>query len=158
MALSEPFVQQLKSSLDYFNRSTRVLAEEDSTFTPKEGMMSVAQQVAHAAQTVDWFLEGATRPEGFDLNFEEHAKAVMAITSLTAARKWMDEAYGRAVAHFEAASDADLMRPLPQGMVMGGAPVVAVIWGIIDHTSHHRGALTAYSRLLGKVPVMPYMG
>ena len=26
------------------------------------------------------------------------------------------------------------------------------------HTAHHRGALTVYSRMLGKVPPMPYMG
>jgi hypothetical protein len=28
--------------------------------------------------------------------------------------------------------------------------------GSTDHTAHHRGALTVYSRLLGKVPKMPY--
>ena len=38
--------------------------------------MTVAQQVAHAAQTIDWFIEGASRPEGFDLDFEKHAKAL----------------------------------------------------------------------------------
>ena len=38
--------------------------------------MTVAQQVAHAAQTLDWFVEGAARPEGFDLNFHEHARAL----------------------------------------------------------------------------------
>jgi hypothetical protein len=27
---------------------------------------------------------------------------------------------------------------------------------MVEHTAHHRGALTAYSRLLGKVPPMPY--
>jgi uncharacterized damage-inducible protein DinB len=28
----------------------------------------------------------------------------------------------------------------------------------VEHTAHHRGALTVYSRLLGKVPPMPYGG
>jgi uncharacterized damage-inducible protein DinB len=29
---------------------------------------------------------------------------------------------------------------------------------MVEHTAHHRGALTVYSRLLGKVPLMPYGG
>jgi len=29
---------------------------------------------------------------------------------------------------------------------------------MVEHTAHHRGALTVYSRVLGKVPAMPYMG
>jgi uncharacterized damage-inducible protein DinB len=40
---------------------------------------------------------------------------------------------------------------------MGGAPRLSVIGAISDHTAHHRGALTVYSRLLGKVPKLPYM-
>jgi hypothetical protein len=36
----------------------------------------VAQQVAHAAQTLDWFVEGASKDAGFDLDFEKHAKSV----------------------------------------------------------------------------------
>src|SRR5580704_5043931 len=91
--------QQLVASQDFFNRSTRVLEEADSQFRPQEGMMTVAQQVAHAAQTLDWFIEGVSRPEGFDLNFEAHGKEIAAVTSLAAARKWLDEAYSRAIAY-----------------------------------------------------------
>jgi uncharacterized damage-inducible protein DinB len=29
---------------------------------------------------------------------------------------------------------------------------------MVEHTAHHRGALTVYSRKLGKVPPMPYGG
>src|SRR4029434_6082692 len=62
------FANQLLASQDFFVRSTRVLDEADSGFRPQEGMMTVAQQVAHTAQTLDWFIEGASRPEGFDLD------------------------------------------------------------------------------------------
>ena len=41
--------------------------------------------------------------------------------------------------------------------MMAGAPRFAVIEGIQDHTAHHRGALTVYSRLLGMTPSVPYM-
>jgi uncharacterized damage-inducible protein DinB len=40
---------------------------------------------------------------------------------------------------------------------MGGLPKHAIWTAVLDHTAHHRGALTVYSRLLGKVPAMPYM-
>jgi uncharacterized damage-inducible protein DinB len=155
---SYDFAVQLLSSQGFFNRSTRVLEEADSQFCPQEGMMTVAQQVAHAAQTLDWFVQGATRPEGFDLDFAAHAKEVAAVTSLAAARAWLDKAYTNAVSFIRSKSPEELAAPLPAGPVMGGQPISEVVWAMVEHTAHHRGALTVYSRALGKVPVMPYMG
>ena len=149
---------QLSASQDFFNRSTRVLDEGDSGFRPTDGMMTVAQQVAHTAQTLDWFVQGASRPEGFDLNFEEHAKAVHQVTSLAAAREWLDAAYRNAIEFIGSRGVDGLAAPLPAGPVMGGQPVGDVVWAMVEHTAHHRGALTVYSRMLGKVPVMPYGG
>ena len=64
MTLAEQCVAELAAAQDYFNRSTRNLREEDSTFVPAEGMMSAAQQVAHAAHTIGWFIDGAFSPPG----------------------------------------------------------------------------------------------
>src|ERR1039458_2020455 len=89
------FANQLLASKDFFERSTRVLDEADSGFRPQEGMMTVAQQVAHAAQTLDWFIDGASRPEGFDLDFAKHAKVLEGVTSLAAARQMLEK-IGRA--------------------------------------------------------------
>ena len=58
--MSNIYSSQLLASQDFFNRSTRVLDEADSTFKPHDGMMTVAQQVGHVAQTLDWFVEGAS--------------------------------------------------------------------------------------------------
>jgi uncharacterized damage-inducible protein DinB len=149
---------QLLASKEFFERSTRVLEEADSGFRPHPDMMTAAQQVAHAAQTLDWFVEGASRPEGFDLSFEEHGKALAAVTSLTSARLWLETAYGHALHFVNSHSVEELAQPLPAGPVMGGQPISDIIWAMIEHTAHHRGALTVYSRLLGKVPVMPYGG
>jgi uncharacterized damage-inducible protein DinB len=148
----------LLASQDFFNRSTRVLEEADSQFRPHDGMMTVAQQVAHAAQTLDWFIYGASRAEGFDLDFEKHGKEVAAFTSLAAAREWMEKAYTRAVAHLRSLSAEDLAKPLPAGPVMGGQPVSEIVPAMVEHTAHHRGALTVYTRMLGKVPPMPFAG
>ena len=151
------FANQLVMSQKFFHTSTQVLTEADSGFRPKEGMMTVAQQVAHAAQTLDWFIEGASRPEGFDLNFEKHAKELEGVTALSEARKWLDKAFANAVAYLRARTPEELAKPLPAGPVMGGAPISDIVWAMVEHTAHHRGALTVYSRALGKVPAMPYM-
>jgi len=152
------FAGPILASKDFFARSTRVLEEGDSGFRPQEGMMSVAQQFAHTAQTLDWFVEGAARPEGFDLDFEKHAKALESLTSLTAARQMLEAAYSNAIRFLRSRSPEELARPLPPGPVMGGQPVSDIVWAMVEHTAHHRGALTVYSRLLGKVPPMPYGG
>ena len=152
------FANQLVASQDFFERSTRVLDEADSGFRPREGMMTVAQQVAHTAQTLDWFIEGAFRPEGYDLDFAKHAQALEAVTSLAAARQMLKAAYANAIQVLRSCSAEDLARPLPAGPIMGGQPISDIVWAMVEHTAHHRGALTVYSRELGKVPPMPYGG
>src|SRR6476660_9702093 len=122
------YANQLFMSEKFFNASTSVLTEADSGFRPKEGMMTVAQQVAHAAQTLDWFIEGASRAEGFDLDFEKHAKFIEAVTSLAAARKMLETAYANAIQFLRSRSPEDLSRPLPPGPVMGGQPVSDIVW------------------------------
>jgi uncharacterized damage-inducible protein DinB len=152
------FANQLVASQDFFERSTRVLDEADSGFRPREGMMTVAQQVAHTAQTLDWFIEGAFRPEGYDLDFAKHAQALEAVISLAAARQMLKAAYANAIQVLRSCSAEDLARPLPAGPIMGGQPISDIVWAMVEHTAHHRGALTVYSRELGKVPPMPYGG
>jgi uncharacterized damage-inducible protein DinB len=156
MSLAQQALTELQSARDYFNRSTRNLTESQSTFAPADGMMTAAQQVAHAAHTIEWFLEGAFRPEGFDLNFDEQAKLVNGCTSLEQARAWFDRAVAGAAAKLGPLSDAELLTPLPDGPIMGGIPRMAIFGAITDHTAHHRGALTVYARLNGIVPPMPY--
>jgi uncharacterized damage-inducible protein DinB len=157
MSIAQQAVIELQSAHEYFNRSTRSLTEAHSTFAPAEGMMTAAQQVAHVAHTIDWFLEGAFRPEGFDLNWEEQAKVVGRYTSLEQARAWFERAVGSAIAKAASLSDAELLAAMPAGPIMGGAPRMAIFGAITDHTAHHRGALTVYARLNGIVPPMPYM-
>ena len=84
--------------------------------------MTTAQQVAHAAQTIDWFMEGAFGPAGFSMDFESMAKVVAQVKSLQAAREWFDKSVASASATLGAKSDADLLTPLPPGPIMGGMP------------------------------------
>ena len=153
----EMLVAELRSTKDFFDRSTRCLTEEDASFAPAEGTWTVAQQVAHVAQTVDWFIEGAFRPEGFDTDWEKLGAEVARCQSLAEARAWLDKAFARAIEFLGDRTPEELAQPLPADGIMGGAPRFSIVSAISDHTAHHRGALTVYSRLRGRVPAMPYM-
>lgn len=147
----------LRNIREYFERSTRNLSEEDSEFAPAAGMFTAAQHVAHVAQTVEWFFEGAFRPEGFPMDWEGMDREVRAVKSLAEARRWLDRAFAMGEAAIASHSAAEWEAPLPDGPIMGGAPRFTILGAIRDHTAHHRGALTVYTRLRGKVPPMPYV-
>ena len=155
--MKERLVAELNSALEFFNRSTGSLTEEDSTYTPVEGVFTTAQQVAHAAQTIEWFIDGAFAPGGFDLDFEGHERKVREVTSLSDARAWLAKSVEHAQVVVASKTDEEWGQPLPDGPVMGGQPRLSIFGAITDHTAHHRGALTIYARLRGKVPPMPYM-
>jgi uncharacterized damage-inducible protein DinB len=152
--LKEILISDLKASREFFNRSTDCLQEEDSKFAPKEGMFTVASQVAHAAHTVDWAIEGYFG-KGFDMDFGNQTRIVMAVSSLNEARAWYWKSMDKAIKLIESKSEAELHEQIPSNPITNGARYRAVSM-IVEHTSHHRGALSVYSRLLGKTPKMPY--
>ena len=118
--------------------------------------MTVAQMVAHVAQTIDWFVEGAFGT-GFSMDFEAMGKETAQVKSLTSAREWFAKSNDNLAKTLESKSAEELMAPLPAGPIMGGMPRMSIVSALADHTAHHRGALTVYSRLLGKTAAMPYM-
>ena len=152
------YAAPLKTALLYFGRTCSVFKEEDSGFAPTPGQFTLAQHVAHVAQTVDWFVEGAFRPEGFDMDFAlQHAK-VREFTSFQSAMADLARAVDAAAAVLESKSDEEMLAPLADGPIMGGQPRAAIIAAISEHTAHHRGSLAVYGRLLGYAPPMPYEG
>ncbi len=157
MSLAQQAIGEVAAAHEFFNRSTRGLTEAHSAYAPEAGMMTTASMVAHTAQTIEWFVEGAFRPEGFDMDFEGAAAKTNACKSLADAKAWFEKAVESAKKVLATKSDADLMAPLPEGPIMGGMPRMAIIGAITDHTAHHRGALTVYARLNKIVPPMPYM-
>ncbi len=155
--MKDAYINELKRSQEYLERSTRCLEEEHSGHSPAEGMMTVAQQVAHIAHTVDWFLDGVRSDVGFNMDFEESAKEYLAVTSLAAAREWVDKSYGEVIDYLAKTPEDDLTKPVTAGTLMVGMPRIGIAASIVEHTSHHRGALTVYARTLGLKPAMPYM-
>lgn len=155
--MKDAYVNELKRSQEYLERSTRCLKEENSGHSPAEGMMTVAQQVAHIAKTVDWFLAGVMSDKGFSMDFEESAKEILTVTSLDAAREWVDTSYAAVIDYLVKTPEDELTKPVTAGALMVGMPRIGIAASIVEHTAHHRGALTVYARSLGLTPAMPYM-
>jgi len=155
MSQASDIVAQLKTSLKYLKSTTSVFEEADAGFAPQPGLYTVAGHIAHAADSVEWFVEGAFG-KGWNMDFESLIAAARAVETLEEAHAWLDRAFAEAIAVFESASDEDLNATIPDERIMPGAPRHAIVGPIVDHTAHHRGALTVYARLLGKVSPMPY--
>ena len=151
----ERLINTIKLTKLFFDKSTSKLEEADSAFTPKEGMYTTAQQVAHVAQTIDWFMEGAFSDSGMDMDFVKHNKKILACTSITEARAWHEKSNNELLKRLTELPEEEWDKPIA-GPVMGGSPRSSIIGGLEEHTSHHRGALAVYQRLIGKVPEMPY--
>lgn len=147
---------QLNNSREFWNRSTRPLAEEHSNFAACDGLFTVAGHVAHAAQTIEWFFNAAFDSD-WNMDFEGLDRQVRAVTSLAEARAWFERANERAIEVAEAHSAAEWESPFPPNPILGEIPRDAIVSSVLDHTAHHRGALTVYQRLLGLTPPMPYM-
>lgn len=155
MGTGRRLVKQLEGARKLFGTTTSVFDSADAGFAPEPVLYSVAGHIAHAADSIDWFIEGAFG-DGWDMNFEELIARARAVTTLEEATAWMDRAFLNAVDVVSQASDEELNETMADGPIMGGLPRMAVVNEIIDHTAHHRGSLAVYARLLGKAPPMLY--
>jgi len=153
--MKEVLIEELNLTKEFFLRSTSCLVEEDSNYKPKDEMYTVANHYLHTAITIDWFIEGMFNPKGFDTNFEKQMSDAKACHSLKKAKESFEKAINNAVKIIKDTTDAELNQPLAKDTCMQG-PRYTVIRSISEHTAHHRGALTVYSRLLGKTPKVPY--
>jgi uncharacterized damage-inducible protein DinB len=158
--LAETICNEIQKVRIFFNNTIRVLDENDSGFKPQDEMYTVAQQIAHVAHTIDWFNDSAFSEEGPTWNddvMKEHETKMMGYTSLTEAKKWLEESFDRAIENFGSRSDEELTSLTPETSLMGANPRFLNAFGIQDHTAHHRGSLGVYVRLIGKTPPIPYM-
>lgn len=151
-----PYAVPVLQSLQFLSRTCSVFQEKDSGYAPTPGQFTVAQQVAHVAQTIDWFIEGGFRPQGFDLDFATHHAKVRQCRSLREALAWLAESVDSAAGFLKGMTPQQMLEPIAPGPIMSGEPRAAVVAAIAEHTAHHRGSLAVYARLLGYAPPMPY--
>lgn len=152
---NDQLVNRLQAARSFFERTIACFEAEDAGFAPKEGMFTVAQHIAHTAQTAEWFLEGAFRPQGMNLDFAALEQDVRAIEELEDALAWWNSALDQTIESITG-SAPESWQELIRGELLGGMPRESIIGGIVDHTAHHRGALSVYARLAGREPAMPY--
>ncbi|MBU2493974.1 MAG: DinB family protein [Bacteroidetes bacterium] len=153
--MKEGLIEQLKTQEKFFLNTINCLTEKDSDFKPNEEMYTVAQHVGHTSETVAWFLEGAFGDKGFDMSFDGYEERMKKYTSLTEGINQLKQNVERGIELINKVSESELTAPIT-AQIMTGAPKMAVVGAIVDHTAHHRGALAVYARLLGKKPQMPY--
>ncbi len=155
--LQQGLIQELTVTENFFLKTIDCLSADDALYRPDPAMYTVTSHLDHVADSVTWFIEGAFKhADGFAMNFEDMIVESHKKTDFNAAKQKVIDAFAEARAVIAKQSEADLYASLPDGPIMGGAPKLAVIGGITDHTAHHRGCLAVYARLLGKVPEMPY--
>lgn len=147
--------ETLGHSHRFFRRSTSVLGEDHADFAPRDGMLTVKEHVAHVGHSLDWFLDALETGE-YDMNFEQHMQEIRAPESLDAAFAWVDRAFDRVAKYLANSTAESLAEMQPENAIMNG-PKGSVFAALVEHTAHHRGALTVYSRLQGLVPPLPYL-
>jgi uncharacterized damage-inducible protein DinB len=139
----------------FFDRTVRCFVEEDSGFAPAPGTYTVAAHVAHAAQVVDWFREGAFHGN-WRMDFDVQIAEAKAFVSLLEAKTALAMAFARLRQEIAHVGGVGLAERLPDNPILPKLPRFHAIPSIVDHTAHHRGALAVCARLLGKTPLMPY--
>ena len=154
--LSKNLIAQIETAHRFFRKTISCFAEEDSSFSPQDGMYTIAAQVEHTAGTIDWFIDGMFNPDGFSLEFERHIAEARSCRSFEAAVAHLDKSLEDTRTALGPRSDEELTELLPANSIFGAVPRLSVVGGLMDHTAHHRGALAVYARLIGKEPEMPY--
>ncbi|NRA40543.1 MAG: DinB family protein [Planctomycetes bacterium] len=155
--IKDGLLSALQTTEKFFNKTIEVLSTQDALYRPQDELYTVTAHIDHVADSISWFIDGAFKHDGgFELDFDRMIAASAAQTDFTAAKEKLQQAFKDAKSTIEAQSDETLLSSLPEGPIMAGAPRLAVVNGIIDHTAHHRGSLAVYCRLLGKIPAMPY--
>lgn len=155
MSLKSQALAAIAETRRYFDRTTRCLTEADSGLRATPESRSVAQQIAHTAQVIDWFREGAFE-DRWNLDIPAlDAEAALA-TSLAAARGDLAAAWKRLCEQVEEAGESGLAAAMQDNPILGARPRHTMVQAIVDHTAHHRGALAVYARLAGRTPEMPY--
>jgi len=150
------YANPIFQALEFFDRTTSVFGEEDSAYAPTPHQFTVAQQVAHVAQTIDWFMAGGFGTAGFDLDFAAHKAQVLEVTSLAEAQARLGRAAHDAAKILAEKTPEQMMELLPEGPILSGEPRATVVGAICEHTAHHRGSLAVYARLLDRKPPVPY--
>src|SRR5262249_33702744 len=128
-------LQKTRETEEFFNRSSKELKEENSGFKPTPEMMSAAQQVAHTAATIHWFIDGAFSGEGFDMDFERAAKENAKVNSLKAAREQLGKAFDRLRKEIETRPADEWEEEMEENEILPGAPCVMIMPAIVDHTA-----------------------
>jgi uncharacterized damage-inducible protein DinB len=149
-------VKLIKTERHYLQNILKDFRPEHGHFKPTEEMRTVGQQIKHITLTTKFYYE-TVFGSGFTMSFQEYKEEMKKLIGLEDAIKDLDEIHNKAVSLVEDKTEEEMKAPLPSNNPMlGEGTLENVIIRNIDHTAHHRGALTVYLRLLGIKPEIIY--
>ena len=103
--------------MKFFKTTISVFEPADAGFAPHPDLYTVAGHIAHAADSVDWFIEGGFG-QGWDMEFDALVAKAKAVTSLEEATAWLERAFAHAAEVVGAASDETLFQPMSDTRLM----------------------------------------
>src|SRR4030042_6491209 len=153
--IRKEILKELIGMEHFFLNTIECFTEEDSKFAPTGNNLTVAEQIAHAAQTIEWFASAVFITGIFDMDFEKFDADVKKVKTVSEAKAWFKDAIDKTKKAVASLNNDELNALLPDNPILGMVPKRTVIGSMVDHTAHHRGALAVYARLQGKTPKMP---
>ncbi len=95
MSMAHGLVKELESTQKFFNKTISIFEPGDARYAPMPELYTVAGAIAHTADSIDWFIEGAFG-KGWDMEFEALIAKAKAVTSLEEATDWIERAFANA--------------------------------------------------------------
>lgn len=123
------------------------LTEEDLTWSPPNGAMSIHRQLRHIITVEEMWVQAVLRGGSFTPRTHQLLPTKAAIL------EDMDRVHARTLEYLEDLSPAELQRTVEvkQGPLEGRRRRVGdILYNLVDHECHHRGQIVLIRRLMGK--------
>ena len=143
----DEFLAHFQSSAGRMAQLSEAMPESTYTWSPGEGVMSVARVYMHIARYNYLYLDGSLgipAPDGVDWeNFESITDRAVVLETLRVSFEHVRQ-------HAAAMTEDDLMRP--STLYGRSVPGWAVLFQLLSHMNEHVGQSIAYARMNGIVP------
>ncbi len=144
MSQVEQFTQSWLSHRDVLDLLLAQVKDEDLSFKPWDGAMSLGELALHIAQSAEFFINAAKTGE-----FNRSSDRATAST-VAELRVLVQQATDRSKAVLDSLADADLGKLVATKAMFGtDLPAIAVLNSMKDHEIHHKGQLFVYVRMTG---------
>jgi uncharacterized damage-inducible protein DinB len=148
----EEFVQDFESSAYKTARLIRVFDDADMSLRPGAGSMSTAEQINQIVSSNN-FLKVLAEGEPPGTSAFKRSFEIRSVNDAIGAIRQMVNEVTTALELCPQETWDEVVEPFGPGYKMTRGQLAYMM---LDHESHHRGQLTVYARVAGKVPPLIY--